>query len=340
MELKNQLTMLKQLCELDAVSGCEDRAAEWILAHLPQDCKAHRDVRGNLICEKKGRKTPKNKLMFTAHMDEPGFIITYIEESGLLRFSPMGDIDTRMVVGKAVRLESGKEGVVGAKPIHLQTAEEREQVLKFSNLYIDIGASSREEAEKFAELGDFAVWRSQFTEMGNKIRAKALGSRVGCLLLLSMLHQELEYDITAVFAVQHEIGGGAGNAAYEVKPDIAVSIDCAAAGDVPGVGAGKKISSLGKGPVLSFQNKGVFTDRELFAAAKEVCAQQGIEYQIKDQVTESTDANVLSKTAGGCRVLPVGVSVRYAVSPNPVFSPSDLEPTQKLLAALVERLGE
>lgn len=116
-----------------------EKVAQWIKSHLPADCTAYTDARGNLICEKKGKQTPKNKLMFAAHMDEVGFIITYIEESGLIRFDAVGGIDTRVVVGKPVRLESGKEGVVGAKPIHLQSADEREATLKYSELYIDIG---------------------------------------------------------------------------------------------------------------------------------------------------------------------------------------------------------
>ena len=109
MELTKQLEMLKELCTLDGVSGCEERVAEYLRAHLPQDCQVRQDIRGNLICEKKGRQTPKNKLMFTAHMDEVGFLIHYIEDSGLLRFAAVGNVDTRVVIGKPVRLESGKE---------------------------------------------------------------------------------------------------------------------------------------------------------------------------------------------------------------------------------------
>ena len=143
MELTKQLELLKQLCEIDGVSGGEEKVADWLKTHLPEDCKVRTDALGNLICEKKGKQTPKNKLLFSAHMDEVGFIITYIEESGLLRFSSMGGIDTRVVVGKPVRLESGALGVVGAKPIHLQSASDRETVLSYDQLYIDIGAKNR-----------------------------------------------------------------------------------------------------------------------------------------------------------------------------------------------------
>ena len=341
MELTKKLELLKELCELDCVSGCEDRAAEWILAHLPADCKAHRDGRGNIICEKKGKNPAAKKVMFTTYMDEVGFLINYIEESGLLRFVPQGDIDTRVVVGKAVRLESGKKGVVGAKPIHLQTAAEREQVLPYSQLYIDIGAKTREEAEKFAQLGDFAVWRTEYTQLGNKISAKALDNKVGCIALLDLLTQELPYDICAVFAVQEQIGAqAAANAAFALKADIAVCIDAVSAGDLPGVSAVNRIGALGKGPVLTFQNKRCFTDSQLFAQTKEICVEKEIAYQLSSQNKESTSAEAIQRVDCGCRVLPVGIPIRYRKTPNCVFDPQDLEITGKLLRELAEAFAQ
>ena len=270
MELTKQLELLKQLCEIDGVSGGEEKVADWLKNHLPEDCKVRTDALGNLICEKKGKQTPKNKLLFSAHMDEVGFIITYIEESGLLRFSSMGSIDTRVVVGKPVRLESGALGVVGAKPIHLQSASDRETVLSYDQLYIDIGAKNREDALQFAQPGDFATFRPTFIEMGSCICAKALDNRIGCLLLLDLLCQPMEYDVTVVFSAREEIGAAAGAAAFSVQPDIAVAVDTNCAADVPGVSAGKQVCALGKGAVLSFQDKGAFMDRELFALAKKL----------------------------------------------------------------------
>lgn len=340
MEQTKRLELLQELCEIDGVSGCEGTVAQWIQSHLPDNCTARVDARGNLICEKKGRQTPKNKLMFAAHMDEVGFIVTYIEESGLIRFDSVGGVDTRVVVGKPVRLESGKEGVVGAKPIHLQSADEREATLKYSELYIDIGTKSREEAEQFVSLGDFATFRPQFVQMGSCICAKALDDRIGCLLLLELLNEELPYDITAVFTVQEEIGGAASNAAFAVKPDIAIAVDTNTAADVPGVKEFQNVCALGKGPVLTFQDKGGFSDRELFSAAKEICKEQGISYQIKNQIIGATDAAGMGKAAAGCRTLSVAVPTRYIHSPSCVFNPKDLEPTAKLLAAMVERFAQ
>ena len=278
MELTKQLELLKQLCEIDGVSGGAEKVADWLKNHLPEDCKVRTDALGNLICEKKGKQTPKNKLLFSAHMDEVGFIITYIEESGLLRFSSMGSIDTRVVVGKPVRLESGALGVVGAKPIHLQSASDRETVLSYDQLYIDIGAKNREDALQFAQPGDFATFRPTFIEMGSCICAKALDNRIGC--------------------------------------------------------------ALGKGAVLSFQDKGAFMDRELFALAKKLCEEKEIPYQIKNQIVGATDAAAMSKAGNGCRVLTVAAPVRYVHSPSSMFDPRDVESCARLLRELVGALAQ
>ncbi len=340
MEQTKRLEMLRELCELDSVSSCEDKAAQWIQSHLPQDCRAYRDARGNLICEKKGRKTPKNKLMLTAHMDEVGFIITYIEESGLLRFEVMGDIDTRVVVAKPVRLESGKEGVIGAKPIHLQTAEERSVVLKFSELYIDIGAKSRQEAEQFVSLGDVASFCTAFTPIGTKVAAKALDNRTGCLALLELLHEDLAYDLTAVFTAQEEIGGGAGNAAFALKPDIAIVVGASDAQDVPGVSASKRRCALGKGVVLTMKHRGGNSDRELFDGTKKLCEENKIPYQINNQMTDRTDAAAISKAGSGCRTMNITIPVRYTHSPSSVCDPKDMESAAQLLKIMVEQFGD
>ncbi len=335
-----ELALLKELCEIDGISGCENKVREWIKSHLPKDCTARTDARGNLICEKKGKKTPKNKVMFATHMDEVGFIVVHIEDNGLIKFEAVGGIDTRVVIGKPVRLESGKEGVVGAKPIHLQTKEEREETLKFSDLYIDIGTKSREETEKYVQLGDYIAFRTEFTKMGKYICAKALDDRTGCLLLLKLLEEDLEYDITVVFTVMEEIGGAAGNAAFSVNPDIAVAVDSTTAADVPGVSPSKCVSALGKGPVLTFKDRGSFSDRELFKCAKELCKEKDIPYQLKNQVVGATDATAMGKAGSGCRTISMSVPTRYIHSPSCVFNPEDYDSTKRLLFAMAKAYPE
>ncbi len=335
MEQTRQLTWLKELCQIDGVSGGEDKVADWIVAHLPQDCTHWRDARGNLICEKKGKQAPNKKVLFAAHMDEVGFIITYIEESGLLRFDGVGGVDTRVVIGKQVRLESGVPGVVGAKPIHLQSPADREAVQSYEQLYIDIGAKSREEAEKVVSLGDFATFRTEFYQLnGSRVASKALDDRSGCVLLLELLHKQLPYDIVAVFSAQEEIGGAAGAVAFAVQPDIAIAVESHSAADVPGISAAKQVCALGKGVVLSFKDKGAIMDRELVHKAQQICREQNIACQIKNQIVGANDTAGMSKAGAGCRIMTVAVPVRYVHSPMAVMDLQDMDPAEKLLEAL------
>lgn len=176
--------------------------------------------------------------------------------------------------------------------------------------------------------------------MGSCICAKALDNRIGCLLLLDLLCQPLEYDVTVVFSAREEIGAAAGAAAFSVQPDIAVAVDTNCAADVPGVSAGKQVCALGKGAVLSFQDKGAFMDRELFALAKKLCEEKEIPYQIKNQIVGATDAAAMSKAGNGCRVLTVAAPVRYVHSPSSMFDPRDLESCARLLRELVGALAQ
>ena len=324
----------------DAISGREEKVRELLIQKIDGHCEWRVDARGNLLCHKKGKKPAQKRVMITAHMDEAGFMLTGIREDGLLRFANVGEIDSRVVLGKAVRIDGEVIGVIGTKPIHLQTREEQDRPMPLDQLYIDIGAKNREDALQFAQPGDFATFRPNFIEMGSCICAKALDNRIGCLLLLDLLCQPLEYDLTVVFSAREEIGAAAGAAAFSVQPDIAVAVDTNCAADVPGVSAGKQVCALGKGAVLSFQDKGAFMDRELFALAKKLCEEKEIPYQIKNQIVGTTDTAAMSKAGSGCRVLTVAAPVRYVHSPSSMFDPRDLESCARLLRELVGALAQ
>ena len=149
--------MLKELCMLNGTSGREHSVRDFIISKIPADCEYTVDRLGNIICEKKGRNRAKNKVMLYAHMDEVGFIITYITDDGMLKFSTVGGIDERVIFGRSVTLQSGVHGVIGSKAFHQLSSEEREKVPPVDELYIDIGADSKKEAQKYVNLGDSIV---------------------------------------------------------------------------------------------------------------------------------------------------------------------------------------
>ena len=223
------LNLLKQLCALSGVSSWEDEVRDFIRDQAqPYADNIRTDAIGNLIVFKKGKKPTGNKLLLSAHMDEVGLMVKKIEDDGTLRFSSVGGIDRRVLLGKRVFVgEKRIPAVVGSKPIHLTTKEDRKSVPKLDQLYLDIGAENREEAEQLVSLGDVAAFDPEWMEFGNgMLKAKAIDDRVGCAILLELLKEDLPLDVTFAFTVQEEVGcRGAVTAAQAISPDIGISID-------------------------------------------------------------------------------------------------------------------
>ena len=201
------LNTLKQLCALDGASGSEEQVRYFVTDRLSEMGLSYQvDALGSVIVEKKGARTPAQKRMVCAHMDEVALIVTDVDEEGYLRFDCVGGIDEKVLPGKAVRV-NGLAGVIGAVPIHLQKAEEREGEIPLRQLRIDIGAASREEAAQRVQLGDIAYFDTPFTPLGEgRIAAKAIDDRAGVAILLALLKQPLQNDCTFVFTTQEEVG--------------------------------------------------------------------------------------------------------------------------------------
>ena len=183
------LDTLETLCCLSGVSGREDEVRDYILERvMPFADELYTDAMGNLIVFKKGAKTPDKRIMLAAHMDEVGLIVTAVEDNGVLRFDTCGGIDRRVLPGKRVFIGDGRvPGVIGAKPIHLTDGEERKSLPKLKELYIDIGAKDKEEAESLVRIGDVCVFDDSVVRFGDGfIKAKALDDRVGCAAMLNV----------------------------------------------------------------------------------------------------------------------------------------------------------
>ena len=206
------LNTLKELCALSGVSSWEDETRAFIRAQAePYADSIRTDAMGNLIVFKKGRKAAGDRLLLSAHMDEVGLMITRVEDDGTLRFDSVGGIDRRVLMGKRVYVGPHRiPAVIGSKPIHLTTKEERRSVPKMTELYLDMGAENREAAEKLVEPGDVAVFDPECVEFGSGLlKAKAIDDRVGCAVMLELLKEELPMDCTFAFSTQEEVGTGA-----------------------------------------------------------------------------------------------------------------------------------
>lgn len=331
--------MLKELCTINSTSGDESKIREFIISKIRDYCDFHTDNLGSIIAFKKGVKTPAKKVMICAHMDEVGFIITNISDDGYLEFSPVGGINPNVVAGRILDINAIK-GVVGLKPIHLQSSDEKSTVPSFKNLKIDIGAKSREEAEKYVSLGDYCYFSCGYEKIGNGyIKSKALDDRIGCMLMIEMIKSELEYDTYFCFNVQEEVGlRGATCTSYSVNPDVAVVLESTTAADLCAVTGGNRVCVLGNGPVISFMDGRTVYDRDLYVLAMKTAKEKNLTVQTKTAIAGGNDAGAIQTSAGGAKVLAVSLPCRYIHSGASVVKESDIELTRKFLKELVPKL--
>ena len=335
--------LLKELCLADSVSGDESAVRELIISRIKDVCEYSVDNLGSVICFKKGKKAPRKKLMICAHMDEVGFIVTYIRPDGTLSFGNVGGIDPSVVIGRQVRVgKNSISGVVGSTAVHNLSKEQREKAPKTDSLYIDIGAADRAEAEKYVSPGDCAYFDSEFTELGgSRIKSKALDDRAGCAIMIELLHEELEYDTYFVFNVQEEIGlRGATASAYSVAPDYAIVLETTTAADIDGAAGAKKVCEVGKGPVVSFMDRHTMYDKELYRLAFDIAKEQGIPCQTKTMIAGGNDAGAVHISGRGVRTMAVSLPCRYLHSPSCVIDTADFENSYKLVKNLIGRIHE
>ena len=332
--------LTKRLSLADGTSGDEKRVRELIKSRLPSDCEVREDNLGNLIVFKKGAKTPKNKLMLCAHMDEVGFIVTYITDEGYLRFSAVGGIIPAVVFGRKVAFPNGTTGVIAAKATHQVSKEDDDKQPQLDDLLIDIGAADKADAEKYVSLGDCCVFVSEYFEFGNGfLKGKALDDRIGCAVMTEMLNSESEYDMYFVFTVQEEIGArGAAAAAYGIKPDYAVVLETTTACDIAGVEGEKRVCRCGMGCVCSYMDKGTMYDKELYSLAFDIAEKNGIKLQTKTVVAGGNDSKAIHISAGGIRTVALSVPCRYLHSPSCVVKKEDCDSLRKMASAMAKEL--
>lgn len=337
----NTAELLSSLCAVDAVSGSEEAIRQAIMDQVRDYCSCSVDTRGNLICVKEGKRQPKSTVVLFAHMDEVGFAVTGVDSEGFLRFSTVGPVDSRMVIGKRLRLPSGQVAIVGTKPIHVQSKQEQDTPLTVREMYLDLGAVDKEDALSCVALGDCAAYFCETRLFGDgRIKAKALDNRAGCACLIQLLQQEAEVGFTAVFTVCKECGkSGAENAAFALKPDVAIVVDCAEAADVSGVGELDQGLCQGKGPALSFQDGRCILDKALFRQGLSLAEKNGIPCQIKTSTTGDSEAAAVSTAGAGARTMLLSLPIRYSHSSAEVLKLSDVEDCTKLLGCLVQELA-
>lgn len=333
--------LLKKLTEARGVSGNENEVRELIINEIKDyvdDIQVDRI--GNIIAYKKGEiDTPR--LMIVAHMDEVGLMITKIEDSGLLKFTCVGGIDQRVLVSKPVIVGYKKiNGVIGSKPIHMQKRTEWKKALDYKELYIDIGVSSKEEAEKLVKIGEYASFSSNYVEFGdNLVKAKSLDDRVGCSILIDILKANRKLSIYGVFTVMEEIGlVGAGPAAYKIEPDIGIVLEGTTCSDVPGIEGHLLATELGRGPAISLMDRTTVFNKDLRKLIIDIAKVNNIPYQLRRTTFGGNDSGKIHLTKEGSVTATISVPCRYIHSPISVMNKNDYTNAEKLLSLLIDNL--
>ena len=335
--------LLRELCLTDGISGNEDVVRDYIINKIKDVCEYSIDPLGSIICFKKGKKAPENKLMICAHMDEVGFMVTYIRPDGTLSFDTVGGVDAAVVIGRQVRIGKDRiSGVVGSTAVHNLSKDEREKAPSIDSLYIDIGAEDKAEAEKYVSLGDCVYFDSEFADLGERrIKAKAIDDRAGCAMMIQMMHEELEYDTWFVFNVQEEIGlRGSTASAFAVAPDFAIVLESTTAADIDGASGAKRVCEVGKGAVVSFMDRSTMYDKELYRLAFDTAKKLGIPCQTKTMVAGGNDAGAIHKSGKGVRTIAVSLPCRYLHSPSSVIELADLDNSYTLVKNLAKGIAE
>jgi tetrahedral aminopeptidase len=273
-------------------------------------------------------------------MDEVGLMITAIEKDGRLRFRRVGGIDQRILMGQVFRIgDSGLRGIVGALPPHLVPRPDREKVVPVPDLYLDIGAASREEAEGVVALGDYAVFDTTYERWGRVRKGKAFDDRAGCAVLASLVRSRPPLPVIAVWSVQEEVGlRGAAAAARRASADLAIVLEGTAAGEMPGAKPEETEPRMGRGPALTIQDRSLMADARLVDLLGQTAKRKRIPVQWKRPGIGGTDAGRIALSGAGVPAAVVSVPCRYIHAPAAYLDIRDAERAVALVWHTLEAL--
>ncbi|EGT0641914.1 aminopeptidase [Citrobacter werkmanii] len=339
------IELLQQLCEASAVSGDEQEVRSVLINALESGVdEITFDGLGSFVA-RKGERGPK--VAIVGHMDEVGFMVTHIDEGGFIRFTTIGGWWNQSMLNHqvTVRTRAGAKipGVIGSVAPHALTEKQKQQPLSFDEMFIDIGANSREEVEKQGvAVGDFISPEANFARWGDdKIVGKALDNRVGCALMAELLQavDNPAIILYGVGSVEEEVGlRGAQTSAEHIKPDVVIVLDTAVAGDVPGIDSIKYPLKLGDGPGLMLFDKRYFPNQRLVAALKESAKLSGAPLQFCTMKTGATDGGRYNVMGGGRPVAALCLPTRYLHANSGMISAKDYDALFTLVRELLVSL--
>ncbi|NCP46343.1 MAG: endoglucanase [Flavobacteriales bacterium CG18_big_fil_WC_8_21_14_2_50_32_9] len=329
--------LLKEIAEVAGAPGHEQRIREIVIREVtPLVDEVTIDNMGNVYAIKKGKA--KKRVMIGAHMDEIGFMVTHIDEDGFVRFHTLGGFDPKTLTAQRVIIHGKKDviGVMGSKPIHVMSAEERLKLPKTTDFFIDLGMNKKE-VEKIVSLGDPITRERGLIEMGNCVNCKSLDNRLAVFILIESLkelkNKKVPYDVYGVFTVQEEVGvRGANVAALEIKPDFGFGLDTTIAFDVPGSKPEEVITKLGAGTAIKVMDSSTICDYRMVKYMEKVAAKHKITYQKEILTAGGTDtAGIQRMNPGGAIAGAISIPTRHIHQSIEMANKDDIQGSIDLL---------
>lgn len=342
------LTMMKDLTDAPGVPGQEEPVRRVMRRYLEPLSEVLTDNLGSIVGRRVGQPNGP-RIALAGHMDEIGFMVTRITPEGYLKFQTLGGWWEQVMQAQRVEVYTRNGpliGVIGSKPPHILTPEERQKLTQKKDMFIDVGASSREEAESYGiRPGDPVVPVCPFTVMRNPelIMAKAWDNRFGCALAIEVLRrlkgQPHPNQVYAIGNVQEEVGlRGATTTTNLVQPDIGFALDTGIAGDMPGVSEDDAAGRLGEGPVIMIYDSSMIPHTSLRNLVIDTAEREGIPLQFDKMPGGGTDAGKIHVFGAGVPSLVVGVPVRYIHTHASILHRRDFEQAARLLVAVIKQL--
>jgi putative aminopeptidase FrvX len=346
--MDDTLKMMQELTEAPGISGFEEPVRRVMRRYMEPLSEILTDNLGSIVGRKVGQEGGP-KILLAGHMDEIGFMVTRITDEGYLKFQTIGGWWDQVMLAQRVEIHTRQGpviGVIGSKPPHILSPDERKKVYEKKDMFIDVGASSREEAQSFGiRPGDPVVPVCPFTVMRNPklLMTKAWDNRFGCALAIEVMRmlkgQPHPNVLYAVGNVQEEVGlRGATTTTNLIEPDIGFALDTGIAGDTPGIGPDEAEGKLGKGPVILLYDSSMIPHTGLRDLVIDTAEAQGVPYQFDKVAGGGTDAGRIHIFGAGVPSLVIGVPVRYIHTNAAIMHRDDFDNAVKLLVAVVKRL--
>ncbi len=325
-------SLIQKLVETTSPSGYEAAIRQVIRAEVEPLVDALKvDAMGNLIAQKGYGKPSGIKILLSAHMDEIGVMVTHIDESGFIRFMPLGGVSPRTCQGGRVRFLNGQAGVINSERL-----EDMAKLPTFEQLYIDVGANDRQSIP--LHVGDVACFDRPFTDLGDRLVSKAMDDRIGVAVLIETLRQWVDspHQVYFVFSVQEEVGlRGATTATFGIDPDLGLSVDVTLTGDTP---KGSKMEvKLGKGPAIKVRDGGMLSDPRVIDWMVKGAEKARLPYQLEVLEGGTTDARAIQVTRAGVPAGCLSIPCRYVHSPSEMVDYNDVQNAVRLLLELLSK---